>query len=412
MADSSITIKKLTEHTGGEMRKGGYAEATIATYEKIWRMFLAYAHQNGIEHYSSEFAHKFLQERFGSLDALPRNYTQAEYYRGVCRLDDFYVHGMISSKRPLCKRNYSYPPEYCDIVQVYLERRKNAGLSRSRASSYALYLERFTMHLQVTGIKSFGHLTAKIVQSFVEECAETYTASTVSGTISCLRVFLAYLNEIGETALDLGCFLPKVRYASEDAIPSAFTADEVNKVLSCIDRCNPKGKRDYAMLMLAARLGMRASDIIGMVFQNLKWESSMIEFEQQKTGKSTSLPLLNDVGDAIIDYLKIRPQTDSKQVFLRMDPPFLPLANCSLYEITSNYMKRSEIHIPPGKKHGPHSLRHSLSSLLLENSVPLPIISGILSHSSSDTTKVYLKIDIRQLRECALPVPVIGAVGV
>jgi integrase len=161
------------------------------------------------------------------------------------------------------------------------------------------------------------------------------------------------------------------------------------------------------MLMLAAKLGIRSSDISGMVFQDIKWADNKIEFIQQKTGKAISLPLVNDVGDAIIDYLKVRPHADTKHVFVRMQPPYSRLYSGSLYGITRNYMSRADVHIPPGKKRGPHSLRHSLSSRLLECSVPLPVISEILSHSSSDITKVYLRIDISQLRECALPVPLL-----
>ena len=405
MQKSSITIQELAERTGGEMRKEGYAEATIATYEKIWRMFLAYAQRSGTEQYSTEFAYKFLQDRFGSLDGLPCNYTQAEYFRGVCRLDDLFTHGFITSKRPLSKKTYVYPPEYSGIVQSYMARRTAEGLSRSRLLSFALYLERFTAYLHEVDVKSVKHLRNEHIMRFVEDTANTYTVSTVGGTISCLRGFFVYLKEIGETAINLDVFLPSVRNTSEDTIPSAFSGDEVNKLLSCIDRCNSKGKRDYAMLMLAARLGIRASDICGMVFQNIKWEDNKIEFVQQKTGKAISLPLVNDVGDAIIDYLKVRPQFDSKHIFLRMQPPHSRLHSGSLYEITRSYMCRADIHIPPGKKRGPHSLRHSLSSRLLESSIPLPVISEILSHSSSDTTKTYLKIDISQLRECALPVP-------
>ena len=411
MQNNIVTIRELAERTGAEMRKGGYAEATVFIYEKIWRMFSVYAQRNNVELYSTEFAHKFLQERFGSSDALPRNPTQAEYFRGVCRMDDLYTHGIITSKRPLGKKDYNYPSSYHNIVQSYMERRTADGLSYSRRSCFALYLERFTAYLYTNNLKSFRNLAPEHIRQFVEESAELYTVNTVRATISCLRSFFVYLKEIGETESNLDIYLPNVRIAPEDSIPSAFTEDEVSKILSCIDRCNPKGKRDYAMLMLAAKLGIRASDICGLVFQSIKWENNKIEFEQQKTRKAISLPLMNDVGDAIIDYLKVRPQSDSKHIFLRVLPPYSGLNSGSIYEITHKYMHRSGVHIPHGKKHGPHSLRHSLSSKLLESSIPLPVISEILSHNSSNTTKVYLKIDVSKLRECALPVSAIMQKG-
>jgi site-specific recombinase XerD len=410
MQNSNLSITELVVHTGSEMHKWGYSTATIARYEKVWRMLIAYAQRNGTDRYSTEFAYKFLREKFGSLERFPSTYTEAEYLRGVCRLEQFFSNGIISSKRPLRKK-YDYPSEYRDVIKSYMKRKVADGLSYSRNSSFALYLERFAKYLIELGVKDFKHLSSGHIRRFIEDGANLYTASTVSATICCLRGFFAYIHEIGETESNLGVFLPSVRYVAEDPIPSAFSREEVEKILDCVDRCYPKGKRDYAMLMLAARLGIRSSDICSMVFQNLKWEENKIDFTQQKTGKQITLPLLNDVGDAIIDYLKVRPQSCSKHVFLRMGPPYLRLNSGSLYQITRTYMRRSGIHIPPGKKHGPHSLRHSLSSMLLESNVPLPVISGILSHSSSDTTKIYLKINIRQLKECALDVSAIDSGG-
>ena len=202
--------------------------------------------------------------------------------------------------------------------------------------------------------------------------------------------------------------VPSIRLVRERTIPSVYSKDEVERILACIDRCSIKGKRDYAMLSLAARLGLRSSDICGLTFGSLNWEKNMIEIFQKKTKKSVQLPLLNEVGDAIIDYLRFRPKSSTNYVFLRVANPPERLHNHSLYEIVTKYMRRAGVKIPPGKKHGPHALRHSLSSLMLEKRVPLPVISEILSHTSTETTKVYLKIDISHLRECALDVPGIG----
>lgn len=161
--------------------------------------------------------------------------------------------------------NYSYPIEYRDVILSFMKKRIDEGLSRSRSSCFSLYLERFTVYMHEIGVKNLNRLSGHI-KRFIGERATLYTASTVSATISCLRSFFAYIHEIGETEMNLGLFLPNVRYAAEDPIPSAFSSDEVKRILDCVDRCNPKGKRDYAMLMLAARLGIRSSDICGAWF--------------------------------------------------------------------------------------------------------------------------------------------------
>jgi site-specific recombinase XerD len=407
LKECNLTIPELITATGQAIRKAGYAESTVAKYNKVWRAFAKYVSKRKETHFSSELAVVFLKDKFGETFEYPRTYAQEEYLRSMNRLDEYQKYGIISSKRPLRQKKFVYPAIFDPTVRAYLLARKNENLSNSRIHSLALYLESFSAYLYDIGVKGFPNLRAEHVRRYIDEHVTQYTVSTVCATICCLRGFLAYLHKNGSLESDLSALLPRARHAAEEIIPSAFSRDEVKKILGCIDRCNPKGKRDYAMLLLAARLGMRASDICALELASLKWEENKLEFVQRKTGKPVSLPLLNEVGDAIIEYLMVRPQSNLNSVFLRLAPPHVQLHGHSLYEITRTYMTRSGIHIPPGKKHGPHALRHSLSSILLESRVPLPVISGILAHSSSDTTKVYLKIDHDQLRECALSVPLV-----
>jgi integrase len=175
-------------------------------------------------------------------------------------------------------------------------------------------------------------------------------------------------------------------------------------MLDVIDRGNPAGKRDYAMILLAARLGFRTMDIKHLKLDNLKWQSNRIEFMQSKTSRLQSLPLLPDVGWAIIDYLKNgRPKVDSPYVFLRHLAPLEPFSDDDrLHQIVVKYMRLAKIPISSQKKKGMHSLRHTLASRLLEAHTPLPVISDILGHLSTDSTAVYLKVDVAMLRECAL----------
>ena len=124
---------------------------------------------------------------------------------------------------------------------------------------------------------------------------------------------------------------------------------------------------------------------------------------QQKTGIPISLPLLDDVAWAIIDYLRNgRPCCDCDYIFVRHNSPITKLR--STYDIVQKYLRRAQIALPVGKRHGLHAMRHSLASKMLEQEIAVPIISGVLGHLSTDTTKFYLKIDINHLRRCALEV--------
>jgi integrase len=183
-----------------------------------------------------------------------------------------------------------------------------------------------------------------------------------------------------------------------------WTQDDVLKLIRAIDRGNPAGKRDYAIILLVTRLGLRTIDIKRLMLSNLKWQDNRIELVQSKTATAVNLPLLPDVGWAIIDYLKNgRPKVDSPYVFLRHLAPLEPFSDEDrLHQIIIKYMKLAKIPVSPPKKKGMHSLRHTLASRLLAENTPLPVISDILGHISSDSTAVYLKVDISKLRECAL----------
>ncbi len=402
-------IHELVEIVREEMHRMRYSKYTLRSYEKGWESFEAFTNEKGIQYYSTEIGLAFLEQMYQVVSNDPVKPTVEEKVRAINRLDEYYKYQTISAKAPL-RRKHSFPQEFQGLVCAYIAFRKAEGISDSRINAISLYMERFTNHLYNSGLKKIAELDVTYIHGFIESSAK-YNASTVRNTFTCLRGFLSFIHEKGYLNKNLSSTVPSIRDSRECIIPSAYSKDEVEKILNCIDRCNIKGKRDYAMLLLAARLGLRASDITNMTLENLNWEQNIIEIVQKKTPKTLQLPLLNEVGDAIIDYLRLRPKLPFKHIFLRVGNPHGKLYGHSLYMIVSRYISRAGIHVPPGKKHGPHALRHSLSSIMLENRVPLPVISEILSHASSDTTKVYLKIDISQLRECALDVPEIENCG-
>lgn len=400
------TIKELIDEVRLELHKNRYTELTIAAYETRWRIFKRYATEKRVKFFTTEFGLTFLKEKCDYVPGFPLKETQRAYVRTINMIDEYDKYGFISTKR-LSRKLYAFPEGYTHDVQTYISRRKQGGLSESRIKSYKICLERFTAYLNSEGVHNFSELQCTHVDNFIESLCQ-HTASTAANMLGCLRSFLAYLREESIIDNDLSVLVPTVRRSGESTIPSAFTKKEVERLLQCVDRAGTKGKRNYAMLVLAARLGLRSSDICSLEMDSLKWGENAIEIKQAKTKKYIRLPLLNEVGDAIIDYLRHRPKTDSKTVFIRLVPPFERLDNHSLYTIMGKYIKRAGINVKPGRRHGPHALRHSLSSIMLENEVPLPVISDILSHSSSETTKIYLKIDIGRLRECSLDAPALS----
>ncbi|MDR0745799.1 MAG: tyrosine-type recombinase/integrase [Mediterranea sp.] len=190
-----------------------------------------------------------------------------------------------------------------------------------------------------------------------------------------------------------------------EQMPSFYTAEEIMVVENSISRSSGVGKRNYAMVLLASRLGLRASDIAGLQFNNIDWDKNLIIFKMQKTGKTIELPLLADVGNAIIDYLRHgRPNSTLQNVFLSARAPYVGATKACVCAAINTIICHSGIDTG-GKHHGPHSLRHSLAATMLNNGTVLPVISETLGHKITQTTMSYLKIDIASLLKCALPVP-------
>ena len=221
-----------------------------------------------------------------------------------------------------------------------------------------------------------------------------------------LKSLLEYAFLNGYHSQNLAVLCPKIpRNKTLNHLPSTFTEDEIKRILKAVDRANPCGKRDYAMLLMVVRLGLRSVDIRNLKFENINWGKKEITLTQSKTNLPLSLPLLDDVGWAIIDYLRDgRPDSGCTHIFIRHIPPYTELAH-NPYAMFQRYLTRAGISCEHERRHGLHALRHSLASQLLEESIPLPVISDVLGHTCIDTTMVYLKIDLPQLRKCALEVP-------
>ena len=191
------------------------------------------------------------------------------------------------------------------------------------------------------------------------------------------------LYHAGYHALDLSGAVPRLRSRYYERVPSVWPADSVRRLLGVIDRGNPTGKRDYAIMLLAARLGMRVGDIKALTLSALHWENKTIVLVQQKNRQAMTYPLLDDIGWALIDYLQHgRPQTSSPHVFVRHNAPFEAFAQfANFHHLMTTYTRRAGIPLPRGA-HGMHSLRHTLASALLEQHTPLPVIAEIMGHLS------------------------------
>jgi len=267
---------------------------------------------------------------------------------------------------------------------------------------------RFMEWLAERGHKeTLAEIAVADIDAYVQSRSVGLRRTTIKGITVNLRSFLRHLHFAGQTTRDLStAVIGPTLYAFEE-IPSALRAADVTKVLEVTRRDRtPIGRRDYAILALLSFYGMRAGEITSLRLEDIDWKRSRLRVRHSKTGAESELPLLREVGDAIIDYLrKGRPETALREVFLRSRAPYRAFRRGStLYTPIRRRLTAAGVN-PPGKK-GPHAFRHARAVSLLRSSVSLKVIGDVLGHRSMDSTAAYLKLATEDLRSVALESPV------
>ena len=202
--------------------------------------------------------------------------------------------------------------------------------------------------------------------------------------------------------------IPITKRYKQKKLPSCFTKEDSEAIINAIKEevsNTPAGYRNYAMFLMIMRLGIRKIDVINLKWENINWESNTITFIQSKTKKINTLPLPNDVGEAIIDYIKLeRPikiRGNDDNVFIRAKYPLVKLdAGLSFNEVIKKALIKCNIPLDKYNKIGTHSFRHSLATELINEQVPVTIIASILGHNNDNSTKTYLEINKKSLALC------------
>ena len=396
-----IELYTLIGKVKAELKKVQYSDSYIRGFVTVWNRLASYLEKKDSSAYSAKLGMDFLEAEYGMTvfkKLTPKNKLCT---RAINILSDYLLHGIIFPRKRQGVRTYH--PQFQKLFQGYINHKRDDGCSNDTLKSYEIYLSRFSDYLNSRGIANICNINETVILGFTETFVR-YSPSTIHCTLCSIRTFFHYLFQNCFVSKNFAYIVPRDNYRRLTKVPSAYPKKDVEKLLKSIDRGNPKGKRDYAIILIAARLGIRAQDICNLSFNNLKWETNTIELLQKKTKKPIILPLLGDVGLSIIDYIKYaRPECEATNaVFLRLVPPIGKLEAPTLHSIVTQHMRMAGIKMHNGKKHGPHALRHSLASALLEENTPLPIISEVLGHTNIESTSVYLKINVNQLRTCAL----------
>ena len=250
------------------------------------------------------------------------------------------------------------------------------------------------------------HLGVANLDAYVNSRAPSLRRVTLQGVIVRLRDFLRYLHATARTSRDLSVVLDGPRVYADEEIPSILRAEDVACVLEVL-RADPSalGRRDYAIVLLLARYGVRAGEVTALRLEDLDWRHDRVRIRHTKTGAHSDLPLLSEVGEALVGYLRHgRPQVPYREVFIRGRAPYRPFhTGSSLYTRIRRHLETAGLTLP-GKK-GPHTFRHARAVTLLRAGVPPKQIGDILGHRSAASTSVYLKLATADLRAISLDIP-------
>ncbi len=276
-------------------------------------------------------------------------------------------------------------------------------LASATVVNYVPFIRAFLTHRFGHGPVMVSRLCAGDVVRFVQRQAPRLHLKRAKLLTTALRSFLHYVRYRGDIARDLAAAVPSVANWSMTSIPRAIPVDSVRQLLASISRGTAKGRRDYAIVLLLARLGLRSSEVAFLELDDIDWDAGHVSV-RGKGGQRTALPLPADVGEAIAAYLRHgRPCTVSRRVFLRAKAPIRGfLGQSAIGSLVRHALARAGVKAPPG---GAHQFRHALATQMLCHGASLAEIGEVLRHRSPETTKIYTKVDLDTLRTLALPWP-------
>jgi len=381
----------------------GYAPRTVKHYSCYWNRFRAYANKQGCESFSTMLGNSFLQDEYGVKDIEHPAQKEKESVRAIKMLKTFLASGKIAEYQKRCT---DIPMQFDDIYSRYIKHLHSLGQKPESTKTKQSRIRLFLNFVSNEKIECIEALTKSSLLHFMAHLKSKYSSVGRGNILYTVKDFLKFCASENFIDGSVPLMIKGIFTNPNETLPSVYSIDEIKVILQSVDRNTSEGKRDYAILLLATILGLRSSDIINLQLNDIKWSSGTIEFIQKKTGLFTQLPLPENLKHALADYIENgRQAAEYGNLFLRARAPITPYnGTVTIYNTVSKYIKVSGILIGQ-RNRGPHSLRHSMASGMLENKTSLPVIASALGHSSTKNTGRYIRIDIELLRSVALEVP-------
>lgn len=377
------------------LKKRGYTLGTITNQLKDCRKISAFCLALGVQ---------TLEELTADhLDKAKAHFRQRwPACAGAVRQLQFFLieqHGLI----PAMSETLPMTPTAL-IVQSYEHHLVDTkGLQPSTVRAHSAYIARFLEFVGVNGASSLATLRLADVDRFVAHCSTTLNRYSLQHVVAYLRAFLRFEHGRGNLPNPLHELIDSPRLYRLEKLPHVLPWTTVTKLLDVIDRTTAQGARNYAMLLLCATYGLRACEIVALRLEDIHWRQGQLIIHQSKTDNPLVLPLNDTVANALIDYLKnFRPTQAMRQLFLRIRAPHGALKPTAFADVFGWAIRRSGLDLP---YRNAHCLRHSYAVHLLRQGVSVKGIGDVLGHRDQESTCVYLRLAVDDLRKVALELP-------
>lgn len=398
-------FNELVDLCSAELHDRGYSLEYIEKVRDEWNDLRQWMNKRGFSEFSEEIGDHYSDEKLG-FHLLPPGATQKQKIRlrAIRLLISYQLKGDFEFRSP--SRTLYFQGDIGGICEEYLLYCEIVlHLAAATLNNKKFYLLQFNSYFHEKELP-LNQISMDEMNQFFEY--QDYTPASRHNANEVLRIFLRYAFDNRYTEKDLSVYILSDSYRKNCTLPTTYEEEEISKMLSAVERGSAIGKRDYLVLLLASEYGMRARDITRLRFEDIDWDNNVICITTSKTDAVTEFPLLSSVGNAIIDYLKNgRPKSDAPEIIVSLENANKgkPLSPRTIHSIVTRYLRAAKIENIENKKHGPHALRHSLATNLLKRNVAMPIISTVMSHQTTETTKTYISVDYDKLKLCALPMP-------
>lgn len=374
------------------LKNNNYSKGSIYVYGCELRKLANYFYDNGCFSFSKELAVNYYQKEIAK-------HSGSRYERllkTIIKKFEIYLKtGQFPffSKR---KQEESFPADFQNAIDSFFDSCRKKGNCERTIRNKHDFIHKFFL---LSDCKRITDLNENVISKACEK-----VLAINSDALIIWKNLFKFFCETGFLTIDYSLYIPKVSHSKK--LPTTYSMEEIKKLESSFNQKTTQGIRDYAIVLLASRLGIRVGDIVRLQFENIDFKSHHLNFIQSKTKKAISLYMTADIEQALKNYIEnARPKSDYNTIFLRELAPIVPISTAAVSYQIKSHLKQSGINTV-NKKRGPHALRSSLATSMINSNISYEAVRKVLGHTNPDVINSYAKLDIEKLRICALKPPV------